>query len=234
MMHKRCGGDMDFCLSQDLGRMGDYHGQILTETRIKVRGRTEMARSWDDEAHQDVIYPEIVVKWINRNQLTYDKLIDDTILRLQKPQIFENCWHIVDATGVGLPTIDYMRRQGLNPLGIWISSGASPKPTDYGYSVPKLELINALQLALTSGMVKFAKGLDADMVKQLLHEFQTFKDKRAEGKGLEAWREKDHDDLVLSLAMNVWWVLKSAGINLVQKRKYQTSKDYQTNMIFNM
>lgn len=225
---------MDYCLSQDLGRMGDYHGQILTETKIKVRGRTEMARGWDEEAHQDVIYPEIVVRWINRNQLSYDKLIDDTIMRLQNPQVFENCWHVVDATGVGLPTIDYMRRQGLKPVGIWISSGSSARPTDYGYTVPKLELINALQLALTSGMIKFSQGLDAAMVKQLLHEFQTFKDKRSDGGGMEAWREKDHDDLVLSLAMNVWWVMKVSGINLVQNKRFRQKDDFESNLIFTM
>jgi len=224
---------MDFCLSQDLGRIGDYHGQVLTETKMKVRGRTAIARGWDEDAHQDIMYPEMVVRWIDRNQDSYDKLIEDTNLRLQKLEIYENCWHVVDATGVGIPTVDFMRRNGLNPIGIWITAGTSVNSQDYGYTVPKLELINTLQLAFSSNMLKISQGVNQEYLKQILHEFQYYKDKRKTGGGMEAWRETDHDDLVMSLAINVWWVLKMSGINLLQRKKYETN-DYSKQLIYSM
>ncbi|HKM07755.1 MAG TPA: hypothetical protein VJ869_12295 [Sphaerochaeta sp.] len=224
---------MDFCLSQDLGKIGDYHGQILTETKMKVRGRTAMARGWDEDSHQDVMYPEIIVKWIDRNQDSYDKLIDDTLMRMQKVEIYENCWHVVDATGVGIPTIDFMRRNGLTPIGIWITGGHSVNSQDYGYTVPKLELINTLQLAFSSGMLKIAQGVNQEYLNQILHEFQVFKDKKATSGKMEAWRESDHDDLVMSLAINVWWVLKVSGINLLQRPKYDDDS-YSGKLIYGM
>lgn len=98
-----------------------------------------------------------------------------------------------------------------------------------GMTVPKVELINALQLALQNELIEFAQGLDPECVKQLIHEFETFKEKatRLTGqKTYESWRESDHDDLVLSLAINVWWVLKEHGIRAIPRKDYRTSGDF--------
>ncbi len=219
---------MQYCLSQDLGRVGDWHGEVLTEVRPRLRSRTEIARDWQTEVETDVMYPEIVVRWLGRSQVAYDELIDSTIMRLQSPQLAESTWHIVDATGVGLPTIDMMRRQGLTPIGLWLTSGAESREQSYGYSVPKTELINSLQLALSSGMIRFSKGLDAEVQGQLLHEFKTFREK--DGK-MEAWREKDHDDMVLSLAMNVWWLMRVFGVTTIRR---EPPDEYRSSLIYGM
>jgi hypothetical protein len=221
---------MDFCFTEDLGRIGDYHGRVITETHIKVRSRTEAARSWEDEAQRDMIYPKIVVRWLDRNQLPYDQLMENSKEKLNSPEMYGNTFHLIDATGVGLPTLDFARRRfHLPTIGIWITSGQQVSKTDYGYAVPKVELINALQLCLSSKILSFAQGLNKDHVAQLVHEFKTFKEKKTTtGKATwEAWREKDHDDLVLSLAINCWWVLKTQGIQLVRKkRRFKTKNDY--------
>lgn len=230
MRFKRPMMHMNFCLSQDLGKVGDWHGQVLTEVRTKVRSRTEIGREWQQDTESDIVYPEIVVRWLGRSQASYDELVDETIYRMQSPQLMDSTWHIVDATGVGLPTIDFMRRMGLSPIGIWITSGAESRGQDYGYSVPKTELINSLQLALSSGMIRFSQGLDQEVQAQLLHEFKTFREKK--GGKMEAWREKDHDDMVLSLAINVWWIMKTFGVNVV--RRPPARSEHKSNLIYGM
>lgn len=220
---------MQYCLSQDLGKLGDWHGEVLTEVRPRLRSRTEVGRPWQSDADVDVMYPEIIVKWLGRSQVSYDELIDQTIWRLDKPELYESTWHVVDATGVGLPTIDMMRRRGLSPVGVWLTSGAEARDQSYGYSVPKTELINSLQLALSSGMIRFSQGLDQEVQGQLLHEFKTFREKK--GSKLEAWREKDHDDMVLSLAMNVWWLMRVFGVTTIEK---QQPDEYKSSLIYGM
>ncbi len=219
---------MDFCFSEDVGKIGDSHGRILTWTNLKVRSRTESARQWEESADTDVMYPEINVMYLDRNQMDYAALVDDSKRRMQDPRLVQNCYHLVDATGVGMPVVDFMIRQGLSPIGIWITGGSAVNSQDYGYSVPKVDLINALQLSLSSGMLKFSKGLNQAHVSQLLHEFKTFKEKKT-SKGavtFAAWRESDHDDLVLSLAMNVWWMMRVHGIQIVTKRRFSRDDDY--------
>ena len=221
-------GVRNFCLSQDLGKLGDWHGQILTESYPRVRSRSRFSRVFGEDMTEDVIYPEIVVRWMNRNQDSYDKLIEETRKKLNSVLLLENCWHIVDATGVGIPTIDFMRKEGLNPVGVWITGGKQSNPADYGHTVPKVELVNTLQLAFNSGYITFAKGLDKDTMTQFVHEYKNFKMKPS-GK-MEAWKESDHDDLVMSLAINVWWVMKTIGVSVVRKPRHE----YRDKLIFNL
>lgn len=219
---------MDFCFSQDLGRLGDFHGQVLTETKMQVRSRTEHARTFGGDSQTDVLYPKIIVRWINRRQCTYPEITEEARIRLSDPRLYGNVMHLVDATGVGVATIDYMRKEGLTPLGITITGGTNVGTGDMGITVPKIELINSLQLALQGEMLEFAQGLDQECQKHLLHEFQNFKEKKttAGNKTYEAWRESDHDDLILALAINVWWVLREHGIRAIPKKQQQNLNDY--------
>lgn len=220
---------MDFVFSQDLGKLADYHGQVLIQTELQVRSRSEALRRWGDEDSSDLMWPKMIVRWINRKQCSYPQLIEETKTRLSDPAIANNVIHLVDATGVGVPTIDFMRESGLDPLGIWITGGRQAGSNATGLTVPKVELINALQLALDANMIEFAQGLNPEIVKQLIHEFGTFKEKKTTKTGAktyEAWRESDHDDLILALAIAVWWILKTVGINIVQKRRFSTENDY--------
>lgn len=220
---------MDFVFSQDLGKLGDYHGQVLIKTELQVRSRAEPLRQWGEDGESDVMWPKMIVKWINRKQCSYPQLVEETKIRLSDPSIADNYVHLVDVTGVGVPTLDFMRESGLNPLGICITGGLQAGTNTTGLTVPKVELINALQLALDANLIEFAQGLNPEVQKHLIHEFQTFKEKKTpitQAKTYAAWRESDHDDLILSLAIAVWWILKTVGINVIRKRKFQTENDY--------
>lgn len=218
----------DYCFSQDLGKMGDYSAYVLTESRTLVRSRTEQVREFGDEPESDVIYPEIIVRWVERKQIPYDMVIDDAHTRLSDLRLVDNCTHLIDITGVGQAVWDMMVRQGLNPVGISITSGMNTTAAPYGYTVPKVELVSCLQLALRNGHLKFAYGLDKAIVDQIRHEFSTFVQKPRESRSVsyEAWREKDHDDIILALAMNVWWIYRNHGVQVVRRRAFMTEHDY--------
>jgi len=204
---------MEFVFSQDLGKMQDYHASILTEVLFKAPPPPERNTIRWVRPSEEPIQSDIHVIWMGRNQDPYNQLIMDTKHRLSDYRLRNNCYHIVDATGVGMPVIDLMRQSQLSPIGIWITAGATSTNTSYGYTVPKDELISSLQMVLSTKRLKFSDQLDPDLVAQLRHEFQHFTEKKTKSLGTtyEAWRESDHDDMVLSLAMNVWWILKTIG-----------------------
>ncbi len=74
------------------------------------------------------------------------------------------------------------------------------------YLVPKKDLVTCLQLLLQGRRLKVAKGLpDADL---LSREMQNFRMKNVPLSGSDpmiAWREGQHDDLVLAMALACWW-----------------------------
>ena len=113
---------------------------------------------------------------------------------------------IVDATGVGRPVVDMFMEEGLAPVALTITGGheVTNGEEQWEVNVPKRDLISALQVSMHLGTMKIAKSLT--FAETLRRELELFKIK-VSTKGsvsLEAWREKDHDDLVLALAMAAW------------------------------
>jgi hypothetical protein len=67
------------------------------------------------------------------------------------------------------------------------------------------DLVGVVQMLLQSRRLKFAAGLPG--VDVLVRELETFKAKINIATGsetYEAWRERDHDDCVLALAIGCW------------------------------
>lgn len=117
---------------------------------------------------------------------------------------------LVDATGVGKPVVDMMRKRGIKLVPIVITGGITETFDTAlgGWRLPKRNLVSSLQIMLQDGQLKLAR--DMDFAPKLIDELLKFKIKvTAKGNDTyEAWREGDHDDLVLSLAMSVWYAMK--------------------------
>ena len=113
---------------------------------------------------------------------------------------------VADVTGVGLPVFEMLKAGGVTGLkGVSIHGGDAVTRDGAVYRVPKRDLVSTLQVLTQQGRLKAADGLPDWPV--LRHEMQNFRAKinLASGHdGYEAWREGDHDDLVLSLAMACW------------------------------
>lgn len=113
---------------------------------------------------------------------------------------------VVDATGVGAPVVDLLREHGLRPIPVWITGGdAWARDERGGYRVPKRDLAGVLQSLLGTQRLGIAKGMTA--TETLTRELRAFKVKINTATGsesFEAWRESDHDDLVLATALACW------------------------------
>lgn len=112
----------------------------------------------------------------------------------------------VDQTGVGRAVVDLLRVAqvpGLVP--ILITAGHAITVGDDGAChVPKKELVSVLQVLLQKRRLKVASSLQH--AETLTKELANFKVKitAAANETFEAWREGDHDDLVLAVAMAGW------------------------------
>lgn len=219
---------MDYCLSQDLGKVQDYHATILTEVRMQTRSRTEFSRKIYQPGDTEVMYPHILMVGADRSQLSYDKLIQETKVRLGDPRIIHNCYHVVDATGVGQAVIDLMRAERLDPVGIYITAGDRVSKKEYGFTVPKNELIATFQTVLSRDLLKMSNHIKKDVKDQFRHEIKNFKEKttKAGNTAFESWREEDHDDLIMSLMMNCWYVLQMCGHSVTIDRTKKRKNDY--------
>ena len=113
---------------------------------------------------------------------------------------------IVDYTGGGRPTFDMFVAAGLAPVGITITGGDAVVRDGAVYRVPKRDLISALVVLFQSDRLKIARRLPA--ADALVHELVNFRRSVSLKTGhdsYEAWRESDHDDLVLATAMAAWY-----------------------------
>jgi hypothetical protein len=136
-----------------------------------------------------------------RNGIAED--LAELIDRVRRPVIL-----VLDATGCGRPVVDIFRGYGLGVkrLAPCVITGGSQATHQGGWwHVPKRDLAGAVAAGLERQTLHVAPGLK--LAPTLAKELTTFKVKvMASGnETFEAWREKDHDDLVLAVALAVWF-----------------------------
>jgi len=113
---------------------------------------------------------------------------------------------VVDATGVGAPVIDMMRRARLGvPISAVVITGGDAVTLDGSkVRVPKRDLVSNLAVMLQEHHLRIAAGLS--LAEVLVQELLNFKAKISSSghDSYEAWREGQHDDLVLAVALACW------------------------------
>lgn len=194
-----------YYVSVDLGQMSDYTAITATEA-VGIR-------NWPDPK----VRRAFNVRMIERFQLgtPYKAVVARVAAIMRSPQLvlpgYAPPCLVVDQTGVGRPVVEHMRSEGLAPVGITITGGATvsrPEPLLYPFDVhvPKSELVGAVQVVLGNDALRVAPCFLAPILKQ---EFSNFKIKisQAGNAQFEAWRTGDHDDIILSLACGLWVAL---------------------------
>ena len=113
---------------------------------------------------------------------------------------------VIDATGVGRPVVDMFRAARLKPIAVTITGGSLPAKVESGwFNTPKRDLVSTMQVLLQAERLKIAAALpEAAVLTQELLNFQV-KITMAANDTYGAWREGQHDDLVLSVAMATWY-----------------------------
>ena len=122
---------------------------------------------------------------------------------------------LVDRTGLGPYAIDPLRLAGFTPLGILIHGGDAVTRDALGYRVPKRDLAGAVAVTLEARRLKVLDALP--LAETLRIELASFHPKINLTTGHDSygadgpWREGRHDDLVLAVAMAVWYGERDGG-----------------------
>jgi hypothetical protein len=112
---------------------------------------------------------------------------------------------LFDATGVGAVIVDLLRQEGLRPIPVTITAGTQESQGPDGTRrVPKSRLITPVQVLLQSGRLRIAAALpEAEALVQELLDFRSAVSRA--GHVTYAAREGAHDDLVIAVALCLWY-----------------------------
>jgi hypothetical protein len=113
---------------------------------------------------------------------------------------------VVDQTGVGRAVVDMLRQAVGWVVPVTITGGhAVTVAEDHSFHVPKKELVTCLQVVLQSRRLRIVRQLHEAAI--LVRELQQFQVKitQAAHETFGVWREGQHDDLVLAVALACWW-----------------------------
>ena len=119
---------------------------------------------------------------------------------------------VIDQTGVGRPVVDMLRRRlveegkttGLKValIPVTITGGDAMSRAPDGWRVPKRDLVSSALVAMQNGTLKIAGALALrDVLTKELLNFKVKINISTAHDSYEAWREGDHDDLVLALCL---------------------------------
>ena len=193
----------------DLGQSQDF-------TAIAVLERAELSGEWDAAmcARRKTI--ALRLRHLERVPLgtPYPDVVERVVVVTRSGELAGRCHLIADATGVGRPVMDMLRRAGLGSTRLWpvlITGGDMETYANGHYRVPKRDLIVGLQLLLQRRELQIAAGLKFGPV--LAREMAEMRVKitTSGNEQYGAWREEEHDDLVLAVALACWGARKAWG-----------------------
>jgi hypothetical protein len=174
----------------DLGQLADYSAWCVVERQGPPGG-------------QAAYHVRDLHRWPLGT--AYPAVVQDVVARLARPPLDATTKLVADATGCGLPVVDLLR-PALGPrlAAVLITAGAEASRAGALWHVPKQMLVAGVQVALQTGRLKIAAALPAAAaLQQELASFQ-MKFTPAANVVYGTWREGQHDDLVLSVALAVW------------------------------
>ncbi|HWG42025.1 MAG TPA: hypothetical protein VN688_04505, partial [Gemmataceae bacterium] len=117
----------------------------------------------------------------------------------------------LDATGVGRPVVDMFiaARPPCRLLPVTITGGQQASNDGTGWHVPKKDLVAAIKLVLQGKRILWDKRLPfAPHLQKELADFQS-RITPAANEQFGVWREGQHDDLVLAIAIAIWLAERS-------------------------
>jgi|ERR1043165_487768 hypothetical protein len=116
---------------------------------------------------------------------------------------------VVDQTGVGQAVVDMFRvarpQAWLRPVTITAGNTATEVPEEFGWHVPKKELVSTLQVLMQGRRLRVAP-LPEGVVELLKRELETFRVKitAAANETFGAMGTGQNDDIVLAVAIALW------------------------------
>ncbi len=178
-----------FFVGLDLGQSNDYTAVSILERVGDHRENSYQVRHL--ERVRNVPYPQIV---------------DKVSSMMHNPTLEDSAYLVIDQTGVGAPVVDLFQQAGLRPIGVLIHGGDKATHEIGTWRVPKRDLVGTLQVFFQSGRLKISKKLPlASVLQTELLNFKVKIDPVTAHDSYSAWRDNEHDDLVLATALACWW-----------------------------
>jgi hypothetical protein len=172
-----------FRLGTGLGEIADEVARMVADERFMTHRRVALDPS---EVHFD--QHGLVVKHK---------------IRRSPPQV------LVDITGIGWGVRELLRERGVRYEAVRFRPNSETyhyDPSTRTHNVPKQDLIAAILIAWIGGELQTAPGLEMwPVLREELVKLRRKQNPRTGYTTVEHWRERDHDDLVFSVAMPIWW-----------------------------
>jgi hypothetical protein len=185
----------------DLGDAHDYTASIVL-----------------DQQQQPGCRPTYNVVYASRYPLGcgYPTVIDTLIEQFSDPAVRQCGYSLVaDYTGCGRPVVQELRRAGLSCTAVTIHGGYSETRPDSEWGVPKRDLVGRVAYFLGKRLLGFARDLPLlEVLQQELLNFRVKIDARTAHESYSSWRERDHDDLVIAVALALWLGERFYGMNV--------------------
>ena len=196
----------DYYIGLDLGKDRDFSAVAIVERfeqRLNTRDPVTFA------FHKRI---SITVRHAERIRLgTSYPQVGNRIEQIISALPMSNSRHLIpDATGVGSPVVDMLKRARLNAtITPVVITGADQESESKGtWRVPKRNLIEGLQIMIQSDELQFAGGMPG--LPALLRELAAVR-RWVSNNGHEVYgarKSGEHDDLVLAVALACWRVRK--------------------------
>jgi hypothetical protein len=187
----------EYFLGLDLGQSMDFTALVALRRR-----------ETPDPDRPGKIIRRYVARGIKRWPLKtpYTTIVPDVVDLVSRPPL-AGCTLGVDRTGCGQPVVDMLRaaRPQARVVPIFITAGHQVTAEGGGWNVPKSELCSCTNVVTQQGRLEIPATLPE--AETLGRELQAFRAKVSNSgrEVLEAdWRERQHDDLVLALAIAAW------------------------------
>lgn len=173
-----------FTVGIDLGQAFDYTAfAILEEKKLRRYDLRHVER------HRNVPYPALV----DRTRELVSRLRGHVSLA-------------VDATGVGRPVVDMLEEARIpaDLYALTLTGGDAVQREGFRIRVPKRDVVSSVACLLQTGRLRIPRSLPgAEVLERELVRFRA-KITLSGHDTYEAWREADHDDLVLAVALGCW------------------------------
>ena len=199
-------------VSLSLGTIAEPSALVVVEPSTKVWHPKDGKRDRDSENHFDVT-------WLER--FPAGRAIPAVVARVcevvSDNRLAKKCTVLLDITSTGLAPRRVFETRGLYPNPIDLTNTGAEEYTKGTQRVPLRDVIGAAQVLLQTDRLKVAHALE--LAETLLSDLQAFDPKPVErNSNLRGGRNAD---LVLALAVALWWGDKLTWNDDVGRRRYE-------------
>jgi len=193
-----------FIAGLDLGQAADYTALAILE---KMEPKKDLSFRVGEPLHLPKEKPWYHLGDLMRvRQIPYPTVVERVRDSMNREPFQGHVTLVIDNTGCGRPVFDMFARGARCPIVPVTITGGNQMTQEHGeYRVPKVDLVGAVQAVGGTGRLKYSPSLPfADILDREILSFRV-KITDAAHASYGCWREGEHDDLVLAVALALWY-----------------------------